>query len=38
MTKVSTDPGFEIATDTVANTTSIFSLAAKNSGFRFLFD
>ena len=26
------DPGLEIATDTVANATNIFSLATKNSG------
>ena len=29
---VSSESGLEIATDTVANTTNIFSLATKNSG------
>ena len=38
------DPGLEIATDTVANATNIFSLATKNSSLvakvatRFLYD
>ena len=32
------DVGLKIATDKVANATNIFSLAAKNSGFRFLYD
>ena len=29
---LSASPGLEIATDTVANATNIFSLATKNSG------
>ena len=42
--KSTCNPGLEIATDTVANATSIFSLATKNSGLvatlasRFLYD